>query len=136
MTLKKPHTISKMLPIEAALLEEDLRIAYENKIESRTKRTDSTTVTVLKYQQMEHGEVDFSANGSQATQLTFNLAETHTTIVYAVAHAKSEFITAHVTDITNTAITIVAKPFSSTALFSSVTTATVKVYYQVIGSNP
>ena len=91
---------------------------------------------VLTYQSVEHGDVNFSANGSPATVRTFALIERQNTIVYATAHSTNTDLIATVVDVTKSSIQINVRNNSATNNFSAVTTAAVRIFYQVVGSSP
>jgi len=119
---------------EATNLNQTITRAYSTRLESINKRTNSSTGQFL-YQSTEHGELTFSATGSATVALTHNLIEKQNTIIYVNAHSTMVGINAHVTDITQTAITVTIASVSATSV-SSVTNGQITVYYQVIGSNP
>ena len=137
MATKKPYVIRAMQPNEVTALNENIDRLYAYKLESLFKtEASSTQARAFVYQQMEHGECYFSANGSATVVRTFPLKDTHATVIYANAHAMHTGIAAAVTDVTATSITITARTISGTANFSAVTTATVRVFWQVVGSSP
>jgi len=135
MTLKVPFKFLNMKDERAPELNRSFSRAYSTRLESFNVR-NSATINARTYQSMEHGEVSFSANGSPVTTLTFALAEKHNTIIYAEAHAISTVVVATVTDITNTSITMAMQNMSAGGDISDVTTDTIKVFYQVVGSSP
>lgn len=145
MTTKAAFVIKKVNTENPREIDHNFQEVYATRLESKWKR-DSSGIAAYTFQSQETGEVDFSANGSPVTTLTFALKEKQQTVIYAVAQARSLGVTAHVTDVTQTAITIACAPrlvwdqavSTSLALmnFSQATTATVKVYYCVVGSNP
>lgn len=135
MTIKNRFKHRDLSEAETPKLNENLDVLYSHKLESKHLQTSSGT-TAYTYQAMEHGLFDFSATGSPTVARSFELSERHGKIVYATAHAKSTLVTAHVTDVTNTSITVECRTVSGTANFSGVTTAAVPVYWQVIGSSP
>lgn len=134
MTIRKFHTIRD------PEVDENFNRLYTNKIESRFKRDGvSGSQTLIKtFQYIETGDGLFSANGSATTERSFPLQERPTTIVYAQACVRDARFLAHVTDITQSSITIACTAWSQTAgrFFSHTTTATVRVEYLVIGSSP
>jgi len=134
MTLKKPHYIRTFNDQEATKVDENFNRAYTNKIEGRFKRTTSGVESFV-FQSIETGEANFSGTGSPTVALTFALAEPMNNVLHVNANAQSTLVTAHVTDVTNTSITITARTVSGTADFGDVTTA-VLVQWMVIGSNP
>lgn len=135
MSSKKKHTIRALEASEAPKVDENFSHLYSVKMEG-SQYNDSGTVTVESYQTMECGQARFSANGSAITTRTFALAAKHTSILYADAHAVSSLVEAHVTDVTQTSITIAAFGVTATGNFSAITTASVLVYFQVVGTNP
>lgn len=135
MTLKKPNNTKTFEQTEVVRVNQNFDTLYANKAESRYK-TDVSGVNSFIYQAMEHGEVAFSGTGSATVSRTFSLAERHNVIIYANAHARSPLVTAHVVDVTGTSITIECRSVSGTGNFSAVTTATVMVFWQVVGSSP
>lgn|SRR3990167_576953 len=145
MTIKKPNQIKAVTDKELNSINQNWDTLYSLKLESRHKRTESGVTSHI-YQSMETGEVWFSANGSATTQRSFGFEERQSTIIVAVAQARSSGITATVMDVTNTGITIECYPTRvwdiavSTCLslmtFSQATTASVSIYYLVVGSNP
>jgi len=134
MTLKAPK---KFISIKNEIpdLNRTFVRAFQAKLESLYKREPSG-INSFGYQSQEHGEVNFSGTGSPTVAQTFSLREKQAKIIYADAHAMSTVVTAHVTDITQTAITIECRTVSGTANLSDVTTATIRVFYKVQGSNP
>lgn len=135
MTIRKPYTIKNMSVEEASQLDDSINRLYVNKLESRVKRDTSDNLQVHTYQVGEYGESNFSSNGSATVVKSFAFQETFSTIIYANAHAKSALTSAHVTDVTGSGITITLRSISGTAGLSGVTTATISVFWQVIGAN-
>lgn len=160
MPIKLPYTITKVDDKQVPHMNQNWERLYSHKLESHHKR-ESTGTTSYVHQFAEHGQVSFSATGSPTVALTFALKEVHENVVYVNAHALSTQVSAHVTDITQTAITITcrvmdakgtdagvsgtititdsAATFDLTASFSDInfsnaTTASVTVFYQVIGA--
>ena len=134
MTARKPFTVKKMTKEEIPQINKTIDVLYTNKLESQWLRS-SGSISSYVYQATEHGIVTFSATGSATVAQTFALKEKHNRIVHVHAHASSEVVTAHVTDITKTSISITCRTISGTAGFSAVTSASIPVYYQVIGSD-
>lgn len=134
MTTRKPFNIKRMSSDETPHLNKTLDTLYSHKVEGKWKREVSGITSYLHWQQ-ECGEVNFSATGSPTVARTFALQEKHQRIIFASAHAKSTDVTAHVTDITASSITVTARTVSGTANFSSVTTATIPVYFTVVSSD-
>ena len=136
MAIKKPYTIRALTDKEVPNINQDFDILYSHKLESRWKNEFSSTALESNlYQVVEYGEVAFSANGSAITTRTFSLAETHGRIIYANAHARFRGAIATVTDVTGTAITIDCAAMTATNNLSALTTATIRVFYQVVGSS-
>lgn len=135
MTLKAPRRFVSLEEKDAPDLNRTLVRVFQAKIESLHKNENSGIGT-FGYQSIEHGEVDFSHTGSATITKTYSLKEKQNKIVYANAHACNNLGVATITDVTQTAVTIVLRTVSGTANLSSVITASVKVFYQVIGSNP
>src|SRR3990167_2024934 len=134
MTLKKRTTIKAFTPENIPALNDNLDTLFTVKAESRWARNTSEAKGYA-FQSFEHGFVNFSANGSAITTRTFALVENKGTIIYACANAMSEQFRSFVTDVTNSHIIIGTTPVSQTDSFSSVTTATVRVFFQVVGSD-
>jgi hypothetical protein len=134
MTYKPPHQINSLDPREAPSVNQNFTRAYSTRLESINKRDGTATAQFL-YQSVEYGEVLFSATGSATVAITYNLAEKQNKIIYAGAHSTVVGINAHVTDITSTALTITIASISATSV-SSVTNDQIKIFYQVVGSNP
>jgi len=132
---KPPHTIRNFDPAEVPETNKTISVAYQAKLESINKR-DTSGTGQFTYQSAEHGEVDFSGTGSPTVALSFGFVEKQNKIIYASAHALSTLVSAHVTGVTSTGLTITCRSISGTANLSDVTTSTIKVFYQVIGSNP
>ena len=86
MTLKPPSLPKRLDESEAPDMARTITRAYQVKLESLQKREDSGIIS-LTYQTAEHGQVDFSANGSPTTVRTFALAQKYNSIVYVNAHA-------------------------------------------------
>lgn len=135
MTLKKPNNLKAFDETTVYAHNQNIDTLYGSKLESRWKREDAGVSSFI-YQSQECGEVTFSATGSPTISKSFGFKEKQDTIVFAQAHAKSTLVTAHVTDVTASGITIECRTVSGTGNFSSVTTAVVSVFYSVIGSNP
>jgi len=135
VTLKKPHAISKMDQAEASLLEEDLRVLYEHKLESVACTVSASENTMI-YQRQEIGENNFSATGSPIVSRTFAFQSTFDQVIYATAHAMSTDITAHVTDVTASSITVAIRDADGTDNICAITTGTIMICFQVVGSNP
>lgn len=140
MTQKKKHILKGFSLNEIPKLDENFNDLYRNKIESIALYDASASGAALRsYQAMEHGYAYFSANGSAVTTRTFPVRSQFEQIIYANAHARHSAITARVTDITNTSITIDAVSVSASGgaqAFSLTTTASLTVYWQIIGSSP
>lgn len=136
MPIRKPNTLTKVDSTEADQLDQNMRVLYENKIESRFQNNNGTN-RELTWQSAFHGSVIYSATGSAVVSRSFVIPEKIGTVVYASAHCVHVNLSAHVTDVTQTAITIQVRHADSTATVSSViTTSQVTVYYQVVGSTP
>lgn len=136
MPIRKPNTLTKVDKSEADQLDQNVSLLYENKIESRFQNNNGTS-RELTWQSMFHGQVLYSATGSATISRTFNIPEKIGTVVYASAHCMNVELAAHVTDVTQTAITIIVRDADSTANVSAViTTGQVTVFYQVVGSTP
>lgn len=135
MTFKPQFLVNSFEPKEVPSLNSVITRAYQTRIESIHKR-ETSGITQYIYQNMEHGEVDFSANGSFATVISYGFQNRQNKIIYVNAHAISSQFSAHVTDVTNTGISITCRPISGTGLFSQVSTATIKVFFQTIGTDP
>lgn len=135
MTLKAPSQVKTMGVEEANSLNQTTTRAFSTRMESIKVTTSGTTTDNL-YQATEHGILSFSSNGSSTIVKTQKLAETHGTIVYAEAHSTDILASAFVTDVTNTSIELTLRTISGTAEFSAVTTASIKVFYKVVGSSP
>jgi hypothetical protein len=123
-----------MSPDETNQLNRSLDILYSNKIEGKWKR-ETTGIKSYPYWQQEAGEVNFSATGSATVAQTFALQEKHSRIIFASAHAKSTLVHAVVTDVTASSITVTCRTISGTADFSSVTTATIPVFFTILSSD-
>jgi len=135
VTLKKPHNLKTLEKNEATLLDENVGRLYRDKLEGRFATVNSTA-TLETFQSVEHGRIDFSSTGSPTMAKTIKLADFHGKILYATAHSQDQLAIATVTDVTSTSITLLLRSVSGTANFSSVTTALVSVYYQIVGSSP
>lgn len=109
MTNKVPVLVKNMDKKEAPQINRAITKAYQTRLESIQKR-ESSGIAPYTYQAVEHGEVNFSANGSPTVVQTFSLSQKYNTIVYAEAHAVSTNIEARVTDITQSQIEITCYP--------------------------
>jgi len=137
VTLKVPSQLKSLDASTVPSVNKNFERSFQVKVESIHSYQQSSTAHVpFLYQSMEHGENTYSATGSATITKTFSLKEKQNKIIFVKAHALSTQVSAHVTDITQTAVTIECRTISGTALFSSVTTASVKVFWEVIGSNP
>ena len=135
MTLRKPHNIKKVTSEEATMLNENYDRLFQSKLESRFYTSGSDTF-IKNYQSMELFRFTASANGSPTTVITVPLKAVHDQVLFAQANAISPLMFAHVTDVTNTSIEVSVRSISGTANFSAVTTATISIQLQVIGSQP
>ncbi len=135
MTLKTPKKFLSLERNEVPEINRTFGRLFQSKKESLWLR-EGTEINPYSYQSEEHGIVDYSGTGSPTVAQTFSLKEKQNKIIHAIAHAHSTLVTAHVTDVTQTAITIECRTISGTANFSDVTTATIKVHFKVQGSNP
>jgi len=134
MTLKKRTTIKAFTPENIPALNENLDALFTVKAESRWARNTSEAKGYA-FQSIEHGFVNFSSNGSAVTIRVFPLAEKKGTIIYANANAMSDQIRAFVTDVTSSQISIGVESISQSDGLSNVTTGTIRVFYQVVGSD-
>lgn len=135
MSKKAPHQVNTFSPSEAPKLNQTITQVYQTKVES-LNFNQTSGVSQKSYQSMEHGEVNFSGNGSANTVKSFGFGEKQGQIIYATAHASHNRLLASVTDVTLSGLTITLGLISGTANLSDVTTGTIKVWYQVIGSSP
>lgn len=136
MPIRKPNKLTKVDATEADQLDQNVNLLYENKVESRFQNNNGTN-RELTWQSAFHGSVLYSATGSATIARTFSLPEKIGTVVYVSAHCISSELSAHVTDVTQTAVTIVLRDADSSGVVSAIlTTGQVRVYYQVIGSTP
>lgn len=147
MPLKLPNKIKKFQDKETGLVNQNFETLFNVKPESRFLR-EGSVVNPYIGQAFEHGRVTFSANGSSTILQSFSLEEKYDTIIYANAHAVHSAVTARVVDITQSQISIECTAFSITAvsivnsaitaapLFSAITTASITVYFQVVGAAP
>ena len=133
--IKLPGFFKKLDYSEVANMNKILSQVFRAKLESIWKMDDSG-ITPYAYQFIERGEVSFSANGSAVITKTFSLHEVHPVRMTGNAHAMSDVVIAHVIDLTQTSITISLQNVSGGGLVSSNTTATVKVFYEAVGSAP
>jgi len=132
----KPFAFIKSLDErDIPTLNKTITRAYQTRLEGIYHREESGVFQLL-YQSIETGDVYFSANGSPTTQRTFALAEKQHKILFAKAEALDTRIKATITDVTLTAVTIALSMISATGNFSAVTTASIRVFYEVKGSNP
>lgn len=136
MPLKQPHTIKKVDQSEADFLNRDLQILYESKIESREYNENGSQKDYI-YQSIVHGQGVFSATGSATIVRSFGFQNKFNNVLYATAHARSADVTAHITDVTASGVSITLRDADSTAVISAtITTGQITVYYQVVGSTP
>jgi hypothetical protein len=135
MTLRVPFRFKSLLQPDVPQLNRTLSRVYETKLESLYHRS-GTSIQALVFQSQETGNVTFSANGSPVVVQTFAFAEKQGKVLFANAHAMSSEICAHITDVTQSQIEITCRPISGTANFSDITTASVRVYFHIIGANP
>lgn len=135
MSLKPQNKFLSMDQKDVANLNSVIARAYQTRVESLHKR-EGTAVASYIYQSCEHGEVNLSANGSATVEQSFGFKEKQNKIIFASAHAISNLVTAHVTDVTATGITILMQNASAGGDISDVTSASIKIFYEVWGSNP
>ena len=137
MPIKKPYTIKALTAQDVPHIDENFNLLYKNKLECRFKYEGSSTAVAYYINNFtELGQISVSANGSPTIVKSIPLQERSERVLFAEAHAISPLVSAHVTDITGTSITIEARTISGTANFSAVTTASIIVFFQYIGSNP
>lgn len=139
MSIKKPYTIKNFEQSEAPALDENTRRLYECKVEARLFTDDiSASASVIKsYQSIEHGQFRVSATGSATVVSVKPLKDGDEPVLYANAVCVSSLLASHVTDVTNTAITITTIAVSGSGQsISSITSGSLMVMYQVVRSSP
>lgn len=137
MTFKRPFNIKKLEDKTINQLNQNEELIYAVKLESRVHTGGTATATrILLGQDMETGQAWFSANGSPVTSRTFSFFEKKGTITYATAHVQDVRFSCSVTDVTQSQITIGITPLDQLVTgISSVTTASLSVFWQVVASN-
>lgn len=137
MPTRKPHTIKSMGNESLPQLEDNLATLYRSRLESKYFRdSSSSAITAVIYHVQELGELLFSGTGSPTVTKVVSFQETYDKILGYDAHARSSLVSAHVVDVTNTAISIEVRSISGTGNLSAVTSASIPVCYRVIGSVP
>lgn len=137
MSRKKPHTLRSLGREEAAQANANFDRIYRGSIESTLSWDAETSATLVKpYQVMETGTAIFSANGSNVMTRAFPIRSVMGDIVSVHAQAIHSAVLASVVDLTASSISIQAGPISATALSAVITTAQVRLYWQIIGSAP
>ena len=141
MTLKKPYRIRTMDSGEAPQLDINVEKLYAAKLESRFHHNiSSSQIAARVYQSMESGEISVSGTGSPAISVTQNMQERHGFVTYVDAHAMHSSVVAAVTNIVNTnsvtQLQINIRTISGSQNFTNVVTASVTVFYSLVGSSP
>lgn len=135
MTFKKPNTHKEFKTEEIPKLNQNLDVAFSHKIESLHKR-NGTSISPFPYQALETGEITFSPTGSAVASLTYGFFNTFSSMMFASAQAKSTLVSAHITDLTVSSVTVSIRLIDSSGAISSVVPGNITVWYQVIGSSP
>jgi len=131
-TVKKPNQITE------PPTDENFNEAFRLKMESQFVYNGSASATVVKsYQSSYSGYFDVSGTGSATVDKTIGFSQRQTDITYVNAHALNTSARAIVTNVTATGITInIAPILLATTAISNVTTATIRVYFELRSSNP
>lgn len=129
MTLKP-----KYIPKEVEL-EQEIQTLYQSKLEARVYDTELSQ-TVEPSQFMVTGVLTFSATGSASVAKTIPITEPNDKTLHVNVGARSLLITAHVTDVTTTAVTITCQGVGGTTFSTSLTSGQVLVDYLIVGTNP
>jgi len=136
MTQRKPHYIARLDDDSAEQLDENVDSLYEKKAESHMYYKGSASETIVKaYQSQQMGDGLFSATGSPTVTKTFPLPEKQVDVIYVTAHACTNLFTAHVTDVTQTSVSVTIQNKSGAGNISANSTEACRVFWQVIGSN-
>lgn len=130
MTQKKKYTIGTPPGVD-----ENFNDLYRNKIEGRYANVHGTA-TARTFQSIQTGMVDATATGSATVTVTVALPEPLGEEVYVAANARSPLVIAAVTNVTQSQIEIQLRAPSGTANYSDVITATLRVNWMAIGSQP
>ena len=132
-----PNIIKSLQDGSVPAVNENFRKLYEKKVEAGRFFDGSSSQTVFKiFPELEVGRLSFSATGSPVVSKVIQFDQPRDTILWVQAHAVSNNITAHISNVTNSQITVSARSISGTADFSDVTTDTVSVFFAVLSSNP
>ncbi len=158
MTMRVPNKLKTIEAKDVAHVNQNFEQGFATRLESIHNTTDSGTTPYL-FQSMETGQVTYSATNSATVVKSFGFKEKKGTILFAMAHAKHEQFTAHVTDVTSTGITIsvVCRPLNPqvsaqafisatgitisatgtvlSTLFSAITTGAVTVWYCTVAAD-
>lgn len=129
--MPRKKVYSPRLNEEAPQLERALQDIYTKKVEHSLHNSAAVT-----YPYILTGSTTGSATGSPTVALTVNLSESYRNIYFAKAEALSSEITAHVTSLGVSSITVTLRTISGTANFSDVTTAAVSIRYFALGDKP
>jgi hypothetical protein len=134
---KKPFTLRSLGREEAAQANANFDTLYRAKMESLLFHDPVASATVIMpVQVQELGKIYVSANGSPTIVKSIPLRGSYSDLLYAEANSQRVGTIVTVTDLTATSITIEAQVVSSTGNFSAVTTASVGVFWKVVGSTP
>ena len=134
MSLKKPYTIKTLQPEEATQVNINFDRLYSTRIEAIKHRDLTASAGINKsYQSIETGIFSVSANDSAVIVKSLPLMDSYKDILYANGNALHSSIEVRVTDITQSGISF---DIIATAVFSDITTATVKINYLIVGSSP
>ena len=136
MALKKPWTIKPQDPQKDDRINQNLDVLYKTKLESRwTRKASGSGITSYIYQVMETGKTpDLSANGSANMVVSYGFHEKHGTVIYAQAHSTNPYISANITDVTSTGLSITFTPTLGRTDGTTAATATVLVTAVTISS--
>jgi hypothetical protein len=139
MTIKKQHTIFKVTPEDGPYIDQNFDSLYKNKLEARFHNNSGTTV-VNAYQSIHTGTLLMTPTStSTVSQITtvISYAEKLGSPQVAVAQCLSPNRSwrATVTDITQTALTIVIVPTGGLGVMNS-SGCSISVNYFVLGANP
>ena len=143
MSRKKPFTLRSLGKEEAAQANSNFDALFRSRVESLLFYDPSVSGTVvMPFQIEEGGRAFFSGNGAGCGTVarSFPVRSLFSDVVDVQAHAispnASAVIIAVVTDLTATSITIEARTLSAATAFSSVTSASVSVFWKICGSAP
>ena len=150
MSRRKPYTLRSLGKEEAAQVNANFDRLYRSTIESTLGYDPASSATLVKaFQVEETGRWICSANGSPTVVRSFPLRSAMSDLLFATVSVRnsaaggsasagnaSAAVTAYITDITASSVSMEVRTFSGGTTFSSVTTASLVVFWRVLASSP